>query len=369
MTAILREDVAEMGSPVPPALERIVHRCLEKKAEARFRSAEDVAFALDAISGLSTASLPATAASATVPTRIGSGALIAAAIAAIALAALGGAWFGRESAGNAELPRFRQVTFDDAIVPAARFAPDGQTIVYSEQRGPGEPRLLMTRLDSTGATALPTQNASLLAISRQAEVLVAVNFLRRRATIGPNPGKLVRLPLFGGAPREVLDDVTYADWNPAGTAIAVVRLVGSQQRLEYPIGTVLFTTEGEIAYPRVSPSGDQVAFFDWPVKNDDRGSAMIVDRTGQLQRIAGPYEATRGLAWTPDGREVWFGAGVGTSDYELQAAGVGRPARRLHSSPTGLLMYDVGPRWPRARREVRANHPHRAHDRGRTAGA
>jgi Tol biopolymer transport system component len=168
-----------------------------------------------------------------------------------------------------------------------------------------------------------------------------MDFASRRSLLSENPGKLVRLPLFGGAPREVLADVTYADWNPKGTEIAAVRVVGSQQRLEYPLGTVLFSSEGEIGYPRVSPSGDHVAFFDWPIRNDDRGSVVVVDRAGTQHRIAGPYEAGRGLAWTPDGQEVWFGAASGTNDYELRAAGIGRPERRLYNAPTGLLAYDI----------------------------
>lgn len=54
MTAILREDppeLADSGPPVPPALDRIVRRCLEKSPEQRFQSARDLSFALGALSG------------------------------------------------------------------------------------------------------------------------------------------------------------------------------------------------------------------------------------------------------------------------------------------------------------------------------
>jgi serine/threonine protein kinase len=50
MTAILREDVPEFGetaTPIAPALERIVRRCLEKSPDHRFQSAKDLAFALE----------------------------------------------------------------------------------------------------------------------------------------------------------------------------------------------------------------------------------------------------------------------------------------------------------------------------------
>src|SRR6478672_261471 len=59
MSAILREDPPELSDTnknISPALERLVNHCLEKNLEARFHSARDLAFALDAISGSSSVS-------------------------------------------------------------------------------------------------------------------------------------------------------------------------------------------------------------------------------------------------------------------------------------------------------------------------
>ena len=58
MNAILKEDppdVSQVDRPVPPALERIARRCLEKKPQERFHSAHDLALALEASSGTSSA--------------------------------------------------------------------------------------------------------------------------------------------------------------------------------------------------------------------------------------------------------------------------------------------------------------------------
>jgi serine/threonine protein kinase/tetratricopeptide (TPR) repeat protein len=52
MTAILNEDppgISQVTTNLPPALQRVVHRCLEKNPEQRFQSASDLAFALDAL--------------------------------------------------------------------------------------------------------------------------------------------------------------------------------------------------------------------------------------------------------------------------------------------------------------------------------
>ena len=53
MTAILNDEppaISQTGANIPPALQRVVHRCLEKNPEQRFHSASDLAFALEALS-------------------------------------------------------------------------------------------------------------------------------------------------------------------------------------------------------------------------------------------------------------------------------------------------------------------------------
>ena len=56
MSAILKEDAADLplgDSRIPPALARIVDRCLEKRPSARFQTASDLAFALQSLSSSS----------------------------------------------------------------------------------------------------------------------------------------------------------------------------------------------------------------------------------------------------------------------------------------------------------------------------
>ena len=57
MSAILKEDPPDLSvtnQNISPGLERIVRHCLEKNPEQRFHSAHDLAFDLEALSGLST---------------------------------------------------------------------------------------------------------------------------------------------------------------------------------------------------------------------------------------------------------------------------------------------------------------------------
>jgi tetratricopeptide (TPR) repeat protein len=57
MTAILNEDppgISQVVPNLPPALQRVVHRCLEKNPEQRFQSSSDLAFALESLSDAGT---------------------------------------------------------------------------------------------------------------------------------------------------------------------------------------------------------------------------------------------------------------------------------------------------------------------------
>src|SRR5216683_7048885 len=59
MSAVLNEDppgISQLAPTTPPALQRVVHRCLEKNPKQRFQSAGDVAFNLESLTEISTPS-------------------------------------------------------------------------------------------------------------------------------------------------------------------------------------------------------------------------------------------------------------------------------------------------------------------------
>ena len=97
--------------------------------------------------------------------------------------------------------------------------------------------------------------SDILSVSRTGQLAISlrcrpVGYLRDRGT-------LAQVPIAGGAPRELLEDVEFADWHPDGRQIAVVRTVNGRTRLEFPIGKVLYRSTGWVSDPRVSPKSDQ----------------------------------------------------------------------------------------------------------------
>jgi Tol biopolymer transport system component len=140
----------------------------------------------------------------------------------------------------------------------------------------------------------------------------------------------------------VLDDVECADWSPDGSNLAVVHNVDGRDRLEYPIGKVLYQSSGGwISYPRVSPKGDYVAFIDHPNQGDDGGSVAVVDLAGNKKSLTRVWYGTGGLAWSPDGKEVWFTASELSVDHYLSAVTLSGQERLVIRIPGTLVVFDI----------------------------
>jgi eukaryotic-like serine/threonine-protein kinase len=336
MNAILKEDPAPAGDvhALPPALDRIVLHCLEKNPEERFQSARDIAFDIESLSGLSAqAGFPAAP-----PARARWLRPVAIAILA---ASVGTALFvaGRTTARQTSA-RFQPLTFRRGSVTFARFAPDGRTIVYAAN-WEGGPLELYTTQPGTPESRPLGLRADLQAVSSRGEMAV---LLERPGT----EGVLARVPIGGGAPREVLENVRSADWDPDGEALAVVRTQGGRDTIEFPIGKVLYQAHGWLSDVAVSPKGDRVAFAEHPIQIDNRGDVVVVDLAGTRTAISNGWEDIFGLHWTPRGDEVWFSASGGAektagTDHAIFAATLAGRVRTVMSAPGSLDLEDIAP--------------------------
>jgi Tol biopolymer transport system component len=304
MGAILRDeppDVWPAGASPSPALERVLRHCLEKRPEARFQSARDLAFNLDALSFSSTETpsmRDVGGAASSMPRRrdvVIGGALLAA---GSTVAYLVGNRFGRRTVPAQ--PKFQRLTSRLGVVFTARFAPDDHTILYSALWQGDALQPYSTRPETPESRPLGLPDALLLAVSRSGELAL---LMRPKRPLAYRNGTLARMPITGGAPRELLDWVIDADWTPDGSDLAVTRSLeanaaASGARLEFPLGTVRLESN-DIRFPRVSPTGDRVVV-------DDGGSIVVIDRAGAKMTLATEQHGVDGLAWSPDGEEVWY---------------------------------------------------------------
>ncbi len=339
ITAILTKeppDLSQTNKDVHPGLDRIVRHCLEKNPEERFESARDVAFDLEALSGLST---PRAAHEAPAK-RLGARRIPLLVGVVVALAGMAAAYWAGKRTAYVPPTKFHQLTFRRGTIASARFAPDGQTILYTAAWDGNPLEVFVSRLDSPESRPFGIANAEVLSVSSSGEMAVSLN--RRGSIPFTRTGTLARLGMTGGGtPKEILEDVLWADWSPDGQSLAFVRQQGGKVRLEYPAGKVLYETAGWISHPRISPKGDEVAFLDHPAQGDDAGAASIVDRSGKRSVISEMFPSAQGLAWSPDGSEVWFTAASEGFNRAIRAATRSGRERILVQATGGLTVQDV----------------------------
>jgi len=331
MSAILTQD-PDLTPIEVPALERIVAHCLEKTPEQRFQSASDIAFDLDAVtqagSGPHLASAPAQ------PKRNRLPWAVAAAL-ALACAALGWLYFSPKPD-----VQFHRLTFRRGGIQAARFTPDGHTVIYAASWNGRPMELFSTEPGQPEARLLSAPSTGLFAVSATGEIAVAVGcrFVNSWFALGT----LAQMPLNGGAPRELLENVIFADWAPDGKQLAVVVSNGPSQRIEFPPGHVLFqaSATGWPGETRVSPKGDQIAFVDHHYFGDD-GSVAVLDVKGRKKTISSQFTSLQGLAWSPKGEEVWYTGAKKGGQRQLYASTLFGRERLVLGLPGMATLRDI----------------------------
>ncbi len=339
MNAILKEEpveLTEVSEDLSPAIQRITQHCLEKNPHERFQSARDIGFALEALSGLSTSTVKALPAGRRHWSSYAIMILAPATIAALAI----GVFIGTR-VSQQQWPAFQQLTFHMGTIRSARFAPDGKTIIYSAAWESKPIEIFSTRVERPESRALGLQNASVLAISSSGEMAIARNY---RVDLFGGHGTLAQVPLEGGTPRDVMENVHDADYAPNGKDLAVVYYGNDGScRLDFPIGKTVYQTRAPawISNPRVSPKGDAVAFIEHPVAADDLGSVSVVDLSGNKRTLGEKWDGAYGLSWNPSGDELWFTAANATLSEALYAITLSGRQRLVYRMAGRLNLYDV----------------------------
>jgi eukaryotic-like serine/threonine-protein kinase len=392
LSAILKEEPPELADThpnIPPALDRLVRRCLEKSRDQRFQSARDLAFNLETLSTFSTPgtlsnvqhppaptgpaapaaatgahtyprtlqqqplatgsaapTIQTAASSATIGTtarprpaltkpkrRISPVLLATLAIVAIAGSAFGGWYFATHRTEAKSEITFSRMTFRRGEIRGARFASDGDTVVYSAAWDGNPPEIFVASRQNAEARPLGIPDAEVLAVSKNAEVAI---LLRRDRITGL--GTLARVPLAGGVPRELADQVVQADWSPDGSQLALIRANNGKYRVEYPLGKVRYETPHEVREVRVSPDGTRVAFLEPHGGEVD----VVVVADGAPEAIArGWSHGANGLAWTKDGKELWVSGTSTSAPPSLYAVNLNGDMRLVDRLTGSMKLFDI----------------------------
>jgi Tol biopolymer transport system component len=263
----------QLNPEVPPRLEEIINKALEKDREIRYQHASDLCADLkrlkrDTDSARATSTPPAVGAVREPPLR-NRWALALASVLVLAIVVLTVAWFVTHQAPSAppEL-QVRRLTANPSENPVSKgtISPDGKYLAYGDRAG------LHLKLIHTGETIDIPQPEGL---ARQAETWWPNGWFpdsTKFLAVGFDPEDHASawvISVLGGPPRKLRDDARPYAVSPDGTLIAFqtrdtdqcIWLMGAQG--EEPRRLVTRAEDEELFWAAWSPDGRRVAYYRW----------------------------------------------------------------------------------------------------------
>jgi len=327
MTAILNDDppgISQLTANIPPALQRVVHRCLEKKAEQRFQSASDLAFALDALSQTSSNASQGLASSSSVLIAEASRhkrALFGTAVVVLLLVVAVAYGVYKLLSRNTPLINTRNISIQQLTDhgQATRFASisaDGRLVAYGRREGERSLRVKQVATGSEVTVVRPEAGLSDLGATFTPDG----NYLyyARSDPANVNDYNLYSVPALGGTSRRIVSDVaSTAAFSPDGKRIAYRRTVRDKGEDQLLIANADGSAENMIfqrpsgirqlsTNPSWSPSADLIAVGAYEIGKNVLGSILVLTPEGKLVKSFLLSMQPDEVAWLADASGLFF---------------------------------------------------------------
>ena len=315
MSAILKEEPPELTTEVgnlPPALGRIVHRCMEKDPAQRYQSARDLGFNLELLSTPTSGS--GVVASVAEKPRARVWPWFAAVTALLVLLTGLAAWpFLRTEHAERAPVMWRRVTDFPGMEESPALSPDGESVAFTAEVS-GRRQVWVRLLTGGNPLQVTHDDADHQSPRWSADSSMLLYFTPAEKEGGL--GQIWEIPALGGTARPIADSAESGDFSRDGKHLAYFR---------YQQGKVdLVAADADGSNPRVvaalqvgfwysnlrwSPDGSMLAFeggrtFDFDVFGVPVGG-------GTPQKITADGTPMDGFAWLPDGSGVVYSSSRG----------------------------------------------------------
>ena len=320
MTGVPRP-VRELSPVTPPALERLIQRCLQKDPDVRIQSALDVAFVLDLI-GAEDPRGAANEPPATSGARRAVPVFWAAIAAVIATAAFfAGRWTAPPSGeGSIRVSTLSQGTRDSE--PGV--SPDGRWVAFTAVRQ-GGPGIWLMDMVTRNEVKLTSGDDHFPRFTADGGTVLFTRTQKGRQS-------LWRVPAIGGAPRLLLENAGDVDASPDGSRLAYVASTGDSAGVRARLMVANADGTGgrevwskgsvNIASPRWSPDGRRLAFVRSGSQNSP-STIVVVDASGGSDREYRPPngQLLSNVIWDGNGQGLIVVEGVGLTPVQRGAGG------------------------------------------------